>query len=144
MNKDGRIITKKLNDDKFHISMIDYVIFQKKVRFLAKYFRKTYKHLIFDILPILKCKGDTEGSHIYKLPIISIFNKVYGDLELHYSVKDKEIILEDITPGDILIAGYMYLLPVYKGIPYRNNKDLAKIKLAIIMEGKQESEKSEI
>lgn len=134
MNKDGRIITRKFNDDKYYMTMVDYVDFQKKVRFLAKYFRKTYKHLIFDILPTLKHKGDIEGTHIYKLPIDNVFNRVYGELELHYSVKDKTIVLEDITPGGILIAGYMDLLSVYKGIPYRDKKDLAKIKLAMTLE----------
>lgn len=134
MNKDGRIITRKFNDDKYYMTMVDYVDFQKKVRFLAKYFRKTYKHLIFDILPTLKHKGDIEGTHIYKLPIDSAFNRVYGELELHYSVKDKAIVLEDITPGEILIAGYMDLLPIYKGIPYRDKKDLSKIKLAMTLE----------
>lgn len=131
MNRDGKIITKKFNDDKYYMTMVDYVDFQKKVRFLAKYFRKTYKHLIFEVLPNLKHNGDKEGIHTYKLPIDSIFNKVYGELTLHYSVKDKAIVLENITPGEILIAGYMDLLPTYKGIPYRNKKDLTKIKLVL-------------
>lgn len=134
MNRDGKIITKKFSDDKYYIIMVDYVDFQKKVRFLAKYFRKTYKYLIFDILPKLKHEGDEEGRHTYKLPIDNVFNQVYGELKLHYSVKDKAVILEDITPRDILMEGYMDLLPVYKGIPFRSKEDLSKIKLVMTLE----------
>lgn len=130
MNKDGEIFTSKFKDGKYKVILLDENDFRKKDKFLARYCRRTYKHLNFEVLRKLKYFGDSEGYHYYKLPVEPIFNKVYGELELIYSVHDKIILIEDIRPGDILISGYMNNLKTYKGIPYRDDRDLAKIKLA--------------
>ena len=116
------------------LTYVDENDFIKKYKCLSRYFRKTYKYIMFEVLPKLRTIGKVDGIYEIDLPVDEVFNKVYGKLQLKFSVKNDVAILEDIVPGDILIEGYMRNLPIYEGIPYRNSKDLFKIKL---MKGKK-------
>ena len=49
-----------------------------------------------------------------------------------------------VEPKELLLAGYKRILDTYRGIPYRDKKDLEKIKIAerIIYGNKKETKRS--
>lgn len=103
--------------------------YRKKERALKRYFMKSWKYLEFKFYPTLKKKGKKDGIYKIALPTEKIFEKVYGPLELHFSVKNDVAILEDIEPSEFLMKCFERNLPIYKGIPYYRKKDLEKIKI---------------
>ena len=63
-----------------------------------------------------------------------MFNKVHGDIILHYSVyqNQKIIMLDNLTPDDILTEGHQKELTTYKGVMVSKThaeKDIFKINL---------------
>lgn len=112
------------------LTYLDENEYRKKERALRRYFMKTYKYLIFKFYPTLKKKGKKDGVYKVALPTEKLFEKVYGPIELHFSVRKEIVILENILPDELLISCFMKDLPTYKGVPYRNKKDLTKIKIA--------------
>ncbi len=111
------------------ITILDEVLFAKKINALKRYFMKNYKYLAFEVIPKLKREGKIDGSYKLELPTDALFEKVYGKMQLNFTVKNDVAILEDIIPGEILTACYEKDLPTYKGIPYDTERDLAKIKI---------------
>ena len=111
------------------IKYYDENLFIKKKRALARYFRKDYKYLMFEVVPKLKCNGKIDGLYEIEFPIDELFKKVYGPMVLKFEVIKDTAIIEDLVPNDILIACYMKDLPTYKGIPYENEINLKKIKM---------------
>lgn len=128
--------------------LFDYVNeneFHKLERSLKKYNMLAYKKLYFDYYPRLK-EGEFLGelvatneksstkSYELRLPTDSIFAKVHGYIKLHYVVYEKEkiIMLNTITPEDILSEGHQSELVTYKGIMVSRDhaeKDIFKINL---------------
>ena len=111
------------------LTYLDENDFRKKERALRKYFMRNYKYLIFDFYPKLIHEGKKDGIYEVKLNTNKLFESVYGEMKLQFSVKKDVAVLEDITPGDFLLDLYEKEIPCYKGIPYRNKKDLEKIKI---------------
>lgn len=111
------------------IRLLDENLYIKKQRALRRYFTKTYKYLIFEVIPKLIQEGKIDGVYELELPTEKLFEKVYGKMLLKFSVKNDNVIIEDIVPNDILIACYSKDLRIYKGIPYETEKDLAKLKI---------------
>ena len=124
--------------------------FRKKERAIKKYNMLAYKKLIFDFYPSLK-EGDFLGVMIshsdhdntskyeLKLPTDVMFNKVHGDIILHYTAyhNQKVIMLENITPDDILTEGHQKELTTYKGVMVSKShaeKDIFKINLLNMLE----------
>lgn len=119
--------------------------FHKLERSLKKYNMLAYKKLYFDFYPKLKegeflgelISTNTEkGSSSYelKLPTDSMFSKVHGDIKLHYYVYEKEkiVMLDKLTPEDILTEGHQSELVTYKGVMVskeHSEKDIFKINL---------------
>lgn len=119
--------------------------FHKLERSLKKYNMLAYKKLYFDFYPRMKegellgelVSTNTEkGSQTYelKLPTDTMFSKVHGDIMLHYHVyeKDKIIMLDTLTPEDILTEGHQSELVTYKGVMVskeHSDKDIFKINL---------------
>ena len=63
-----------------------------------------------------------------------MFSQVHGDIKLHYIVYEKEkvVMLDTITPSDILLEGHMAELTTYKGVMISKTnpeKDMFKIDL---------------
>ena len=118
--------------------------FRKKERAIKKYNMLAYKKLLFSFYPSLK-EGDLLGvivsnsedvtKYELKLPTDVMFNKVHGDIMLHYTVYHKQriIMLEDITtPDNILTEGHQKELTTYKGVMVSKShadKDIFKINL---------------
>lgn len=111
------------------ITYIDENDFIKKQRALEKYFAKCYKYLIQEAIPKLEWSGKKDGIYEVELPSGELFKKVYGPMKLKFSVYNDVAVLEDLIPSEFLITCYMRNLPVYNGIPYRDKKDLFKIKM---------------
>ncbi len=119
--------------------------FRKKERSVKKYNMLAYKKLIFDYYPSLRdgnFKGvvveENKKDNILKyeltLPTDIMFKKVHGDIVLHYSVyKNQNIIMLDtLTPEDILNEGHQKELAAYKGVMISKthaDKDIFKINL---------------
>ena len=110
------------------IIFIDENLYIKKSKALARYCRKSYKDLIFNVVPQLRKSGKKDGVYETEIATDNLFEKVYGKIILKFSVQNDITIIEDIEPNDILIDCYMKHLPVYKGVPYSTKKDLFKIK----------------
>ena len=119
--------------------------YRKKERAIKKYNMLAYKKLLFEFYPSLRdgnflgvLVGNNEKENIskyeLKLPTDNMFNKVHGDIVLHYSVyKNQRIImLDNLTPDDILIEGHQKELTTYKGVMVSKThaeKDIFKINL---------------
>jgi hypothetical protein len=119
--------------------------FHKLERSLKKYNMLAYKKLYFEFYPQIKegnflgevvSVDDEKGTVTYelKLPTDVMFSKVHGDIKLHYHVykKDKIVMLDSLTPEDILSEGHQSELVTYKGVMVSKqhaDKDIFKINL---------------
>lgn len=129
--------------------ILDYINeneFRKLERALKKYNMLAYKKLLFDYYPSLR-EGNflgvlistNEKDHIDKyeltLPTDKTFVKVHGNITLHYSVylDDKIVMLETLTPEDILTEGHQKELTTYKGVMVsKSHKDLDMFKINLL------------
>ena len=119
--------------------------FRKKERSVKKYNMLAYKKLVFDYYPNLKegnfigvavSKNSKEFITKYelKLPTDPMFSKVHGDIVLHYTVYESQkiVMLDTLTPEDILNEGHQKELSTYKGVMVSKShaeKDMFKINL---------------
>lgn len=119
--------------------------FKKLERALKKYNMLAYKKLFFEYYPKLK-DGEFLGEVVstnsnnhtknyeLKLPTDTMFSKVHGDVVLHYTVYEKEniVMLNTISPEEILSEGHQTELETYKGVMVSKthaDKDIFKINL---------------
>ena len=129
----------------YHFEYVNENEFRKKERSVRKYNMLAYKKLQFEYYPAIREgnflgklveKSVKENSERYelKLPTDSLFSKVHGDVILHYTVYlDKNVVLlETITPEDILDEGHRSELGTYKGVMISSTnaqKDMFKVNL---------------
>lgn len=100
------------------------------LRSLRLYNKVAYKQVIFrDRLEELEFEKLKDGTYKAELKTDSLFKKVYGSCEVYMELGKKSIKIIRIEPYDLLMAGYRKILDTYKGIPYRDNKDLFKIRM---------------
>lgn len=131
-----------------HSYVVEYLNeneFRKKERSLKKYNMLAYKQLIFNCVPALR-DGDFQGKVVsrnstdgivkyeYKLPTDHLFSQVHGDIMLHYTVYEKQklIMLDTITPEELLSEGHQKELLAYKGVMLSKShaeRDMFKINL---------------
>ena len=117
--------------------------FRKLESALKKYNMLAFKKLCFDYYPKLKSGEflgslvkEEDGAKYYevKLPTDAIFVKVHGEVRLHYRVVNNKnlVILEKISPEEILREGHKSELVAYKGVMVSKehaDKDKFKINL---------------
>jgi len=128
--------------------ILDYINeneYKKKEKAIKKYNMLAYKKLIFDYYNDLR-DGNFQGvcvetdkqngisKYELKLPTDKMFANVHGPLMLHYSVYEKQrmVMLDTLTPEDVLTEGHMEELTTYKGVMVTNShkeKDMFKINL---------------
>lgn len=120
--------------------------FRKKERSLKKYNMLAYKKFIFDYLPelrngnflgVITSKNSTDNITKYelKLPTDRTFSKVHGDIVLHYAVYENQklVMLNTITPEDILSEGHQKMLETYKGVMIsKSHADRDKFKIDLL------------
>ena len=126
--------------------------FRKKERALKKYNMLAYKKLMFEhyqnfkegeFAGVVVSKNTSEGIIKYelKLPTDAMFAKVYQDIILHYTIYENQriVMLNNITPDDILTEGHQKELTTYKGVPVSKShaeKDMFKINLLNMLENR--------
>ncbi len=134
--------------------VLDYINeneFKKLERALKKYNMLAFKKLNFDYYPALRNgnfvgelistnKKDGTSKYELKLPSDKMFAAVHGEVKLFYTVYKKEgtVMLETITPTEILLEGHMSELTTYKGIMISKanaSKDKFKIDLLNMLQG---------
>jgi hypothetical protein len=117
--------------------------FKVKERTLRKYNKLAHKKLIFEYYVELKNgnflgeivdKKNNQISYELKIPTDKLFEKVHGEIRLHYTVyNDKGVILlTNITPEDILGEAHASELETYKGVILSKSnpqKDIFKVNL---------------
>ena len=129
--------------------IIDYINeneFKKKERAIKKYNMLAYKKLLFDYYPALR-EGNFQGvlvstnnedkteKYELTLPTDKTFVKVHGNITLHYTVylEQKTVILETLTPEDILTEGHQKELNTYKGVMVsKSHKELDMFKINLL------------
>ena len=137
-------------NDNYVIEYLNENEYRKKERAIKKYNMLAYKKLIFEFYPslrdgkfigVLTSSNNKENIYKYelKLPTDAMFNKVHGDIILHYSVnkKKKIVMLDNLTPDDILTEGHQKELTTYKGVMVSKThaqKDIFKINLLNMIE----------
>lgn len=128
--------------------VLDYINeneYKKLERALKKYNMLAFKKLNFDYYPALRNgnfvgelvstnKKDNTEKYELKLPSDKMFAAVHGEVKLYYTVYKKEqtVMLDTITPTEILLEGHMSELTTYKGIMISKanaSKDKFKIDL---------------
>jgi len=128
--------------------VLDYINeneFKKLERALKKYNMLAFKKLNFEYYPALRSgnfvgelvsTNKKEGTEKYelKLPSDKMFAAVHGEVKLFYTVylKEETVMLDTITPTEILLEGHMSELTTYKGIMISKanaSKDKFKIDL---------------
>ena len=124
--------------------------FRKKERSVKKYNMLAHKKMMFDYYPAFR-DGEFKGvvvskntkdniiKYELKLPTDEIFSKVHGDIVLHYTVyvNQKIVMLDTISPEDILNEGHQRELTTYKGVMVSKShadKDIFKINLLNMIE----------
>ena len=126
--------------------------FRKLERALKKYNMLAYKKLNFEYYPELrngnfvgKLVSQNKSKHTktyeLKLPSDKTFGQIQGDVVLHYVVYEKEetVVLDTITPSDILLEGHQSELSTYKGVMISKanaSKDMFKIDLLNMLQNK--------
>ena len=136
--------------------VLDYINeneFKKLERALKKYNMLAYKKLNFEYYPKLRNgnfigellstnKKDKTETYELKLPSDHMFQQVHGDVTLKYIVyKEQNIVMLDtITPTEILLEGHMAELTTYKGVMISKanaSKDMFKIDLLNMLQDKR-------
>ena len=137
-------------NDNYVIEYLNENEYRKKERAIKKYNMLAYKKLLFDYYPSLRegnfqgvliSTNDKEKTEKYELtlPTDKTFVKVHGNITLHYTVylDQKTVILETLTPEDILTEGHQKELTTYKGVMVSKthaDKDIFKINLLNMIE----------
>lgn len=128
--------------------LFDYINeneYKKLERSLKKYNMLAYKKLYFEFYPKLKegnflgelVSEDTSNhtkTYELKLPTDAMFTKVHGNIKLHYIVYEEKrmIMINTLTPEEILTEGHQSELETYKGVmvsKQHSEKDMFKINL---------------
>ena len=134
------------------LDYIDENEFRKLERALKKYNMLAFKKLNFEYYPALRngkfvgemiSQNKKNGTETYelKLPSDKMFAQVHGEVKLVYTVYKKEetVMLDKITPTDILLEGHMSELSTYKGVMISKanaSKDIFKIDLINMLQDK--------
>ena len=127
--------------------------FKKLERALKKYNMLAFKRLNFDYYPSLRNgkfigekvatnKKDNTETYELKLPSDYMFSQVHGDVVLKYVVylKQNVVMLNTITPAEILLQGHMAELTTYKGVIISKanaSKDMFKIDLLNMLQNRE-------
>ncbi len=134
------------------LDYIDENEYRKLERALKKYNMLAFKKLNFEYYPSLRngkflgelvSQNKKAGTETYelKLPSDKMFVQIHGEVKLVYTVYKKEevVMLDSITPKDILLEGHMSELTTYKGVMISRanaSKDMFKIDLLNMLQDK--------
>ena len=91
---------------------------------------------------VSKNKNEKTETYELKLPSDNMFKQVHGDVTLRYIVYKEQnvVMLDTITPTDILLEGHMAELTTYKGVMISKanaSKDMFKIDLLNMLQNRE-------
>ncbi len=131
MDQDTQERTTISKDMKFkHIFYDDTKELKYLMRSLRTYNKRAYKQIIFkERFEDLDFKLYKENIYVAELLTDKLFEKVYGKCKVTVIIKNEQAKVINLEPKELLIDGYKRILKTYKGVPYRNEQDLFKIKL---------------
>ena len=128
--------------------VLDYINeneYRKLERALKKYNMLAYKKLNFEYYPALRSgnfvgelvsqnKDKKTKTYELKLPSDRMFAQIHGDVKLHYTVYENQklVMLDTLTPEDILTEGHQKELSTYNGVMVSKShadRDMFKINL---------------
>ena len=113
-----------------HIFYNDTKELKNLMRSLRTYNKRAYKQLIFkERFEELTFKQYKEHLYVAELLTDELFEKVYGKCKVIAEIRNEQAKVLWIEPQDLLLAGFNRILETYKGVPYRNEQDLFKIKV---------------
>ena len=134
----------------FVLDYIDENEYKKLERALKKYNMLAFKKLNFEYYPNLR-NGEFVGELVksennndtyeLRLPSDKMFAQIHGEVKLLYTVHKNEgiVMLNTITPEDILLEGHRSELTTYKGIMISKanaKQDMFKIDLLNMLQNK--------
>jgi len=97
---------------------------------LRTYNKRAYKQLIFkERFEELTFKQFEGNLYVAELLTDELFEKVYGKCKVVCEIRNEQAKVLWLEPKELLIAGFRRILDTYKGVPYRNEQDLFKIKV---------------
>lgn len=113
-----------------HIFYDDTKELKNLMRSLRTYNKRAYKQLIFKER-FEELNFVNYGDNLYTAELLTddLFKKVYGVCKVVVVIRNDQAKIINIEPQEIFEAGYRKILQTYKGVPYRNEQDLFKIKL---------------
>lgn len=104
---------------------------KKLYRSMAIYNKRAYKQLIFNDsfrdLNWVLVENDIYRAYLFT---DKLFEKVYGKCYVEAEIRNGIYRVTTLEPKELLLAGHRRILSTYRGIPYRDEKDLMKIKIA--------------
>lgn len=113
-------------------------LMQKKEKALDKISRLAYKDLIFNIKDDIRegrFERGTFNGDIYTVALKqdSVHEFVYGKIEAVFKVDHENKTYEflELEPSDFIMEVHRKVLPVYKGVMYRDARDKFKIDYAL-------------
>ena len=117
---------------------IDDQLMRIKEKALDKVSRLAYKDLIFNVKEEIRNgifdRGTFEGD-IYRVALKqdSVHEFVYGKIEAVFRINHEEKTFEflEIEPSEFIMEVHRKILPIYKGVMYRNDRDKFKIDYAL-------------
>lgn len=113
------------------ISFFDENDYIKCQRALKSYLLRSYKDLVFRVLPEIKSGELSDGDYETEIYTDEKFKMVYGTIKLRYLVKGNVVVIKELIPSTILHHIYGVIPHVYKGVPYTTATELFKIKLVL-------------
>lgn len=120
----GKSIPKDMNFK--HIFYDDTKELKNLMRSMRTYNKRAYKQLIFKELIFKQYK---ENLYVAELLTDELFEKVYGKCKVIAEIRNEQAKVLWLEPKELLAAGFNRILDTYKGVPYRNEQDLFKIKV---------------
>lgn len=109
-----------------HIFYDDTKELKNLMRSMRTYNKRAYKQLIFKELIFKQYK---ENLYVAELLTDELFEKVYGKCKVIAEIRNEQAKVLWLEPKELLAAGFNRILDTYKGVPYRNEQDLFKIKV---------------
>lgn len=109
---------------------------QHLLRSLRKYNMVGYKQIIFkDKVVKLEFNRVHDDLYVADLATDRLFEQVYGKYRVYVlQGQNNSVKVISVDPEDLLTEGFRRTLNTHLGTPYRDEKDLFKIKLALAKE----------
>lgn len=140
------------------LDYFDEIEFAKLSKSLRKYNYEAFEKLSLQIYPYLKCgkfvgelisKDEINKTETYevKLPSSKLYVLIHGEVKLRYVVSYSQnvVMLDSISPVDLLLEASMYDLEEYRGVVIsKANEQKNKLSIDMILSEKKDEDLLEV